>query len=99
MNERQAGSNVILCARRAEQLKVVSDACAAAHKESGVQAGGKFAAVTLDVADKQQISTLFDRVPADLRQVDILGEITCISAQSAILYSVYSEQCRFRPGC
>ncbi|KIP09141.1 hypothetical protein PHLGIDRAFT_29241 [Phlebiopsis gigantea 11061_1 CR5-6] len=68
----KAGSNVILCARRADQLKSVADACAAAHKEAGVQAGGKFAAVTLDVADKQQVATLFDRVPADLREVDVL---------------------------
>lgn len=64
---------MILCARRAEQLKSVADACVAAHKDAGVQAGGKFAAVTLDVADKQQVATLFDRVPADLRDVDILG--------------------------
>ena len=64
---------MILCARRAEQLKAVAEACAAAHKEAGVQAGGKFASVLLDVGDKQQIATLFDRVPADLRQVDILG--------------------------
>lgn len=39
-----------------------------------MQAGGKFAAVQLDVADKQQVATLFDRVPAELRQVDILGK-------------------------
>lgn len=66
---------MILCARRADQLKSVADACAAAHKEAGVQAGGKFAAVTLDVADKQQVATLFDRVPADLREVDVLGTL------------------------
>jgi 3-hydroxy acid dehydrogenase / malonic semialdehyde reductase len=69
----QAGSNVILCARRTDQLKKIADACTTAHKESGVQAGGKFAAVQLDVADKQQVATLFDRVPSELRQVDVLG--------------------------
>lgn len=68
----KAGSNVILAARRAEQLKKVEEACVAAHKESGVQAGGKFASVQLDVAKKEQINTLFDRVPADLKTVDIL---------------------------
>ncbi|EKM55429.1 uncharacterized protein PHACADRAFT_256049 [Phanerochaete carnosa HHB-10118-sp] len=68
----RAGSNVILAARRIEQLKQVEQSCVAAHKESGVQAGGKFAAVQLDVGDRQQINTLFDRVPANLKTVDIL---------------------------
>ena len=70
----QAGSNVILAARRADALKAVADACVAAHKESGVQGGGKFATVQLDVADKKQIASFFDRVPEDLRKVDVLGK-------------------------
>lgn len=70
----QGGSNVILCARRLEALKAVSEACSEAHKESGVQQGGKFAVVQLDVADKQQVASLLDRIPQELRQVDILGE-------------------------
>ena len=68
---------MILCARRAEPLKTVAEACTAAHKESGLQQGGKFAAVTLDVGDKAQIATLLDRVPADLRKIDILGQCKC----------------------
>jgi len=68
----KAGSNVILAARRVDQLEKVKEACVAAHKESGVQAGGKFASVQLDVGDKQQVSTLFDRVPAELKTVDVL---------------------------
>ena len=38
-----------------------------------MQAGGKFASVQLDVADRQQVNTLFDRVPAELKTVDVLG--------------------------
>ena len=70
----QGGSNVILCARRVEALKSVAEACAAAHKESGVQQGGQFATIQLDVADKKQIASLLDKVPQNLRNIDILGE-------------------------
>lgn len=65
---------MILCARRSEALDAVSKACAAAHHESGVQGGGKFAAIQLDVSDKQQVASLLDKIPTELRQVDILGK-------------------------
>ena len=65
---------MILLARRADALSRVSDACVAAHKESGLQQGGKFASVQLDVSDKQQIASLWTKVPQDLRDVDILGK-------------------------
>ncbi|KAK0450843.1 hypothetical protein EV421DRAFT_2076323 [Armillaria borealis] len=68
----KGGSNVILVARRADALKKVADACTAAHKESGLQQGGKIASVQLDVSDKAQVATLWDKVPQDLRNVDIL---------------------------
>ncbi|KAF9053656.1 NAD(P)-binding protein [Hymenopellis radicata] len=68
----KGGSNVILVARRAEALKKVNDACVSAHKESGLQQGGKFSSVQLDVSDKAQIATFWDKVPADLRNVDVL---------------------------
>ena len=70
----QGGANVILLARRADALSRVSDACVAAHKESGLQQGGKFASVQLDVSDNQQIASLWTKVPQDLRDVDILGK-------------------------
>ena len=70
----QAGSNVILAARRQDALKKVSEDCAAAHKASGIQGGGKFATVQLDVGDKQQVASLLDRVPEELRKVDVLGK-------------------------
>jgi 3-hydroxy acid dehydrogenase/malonic semialdehyde reductase len=70
----KGGANVILLARRADALSKVSDACVNAHKESGLQQGGKFASVQLDVSDKQQIASLWTKVPQDLRNVDILGK-------------------------
>jgi hypothetical protein len=72
----QGGANVILIARRADALSNVADQCIAAHKESGIKQGGKFASIQLDVSDKQQIASLWTRVPQDLRDVDILGMST-----------------------
>ncbi|KAG9076620.1 hypothetical protein FS749_011566 [Ceratobasidium sp. UAMH 11750] len=68
----KAGSNLILAARRTEVLEKVKAACEAAHKESGVQAGGKFAAIRLDVSDKNAVANLWQDVPPELREVDIL---------------------------
>ena len=51
----------------------MSEACSAAYKESGLQGGGKFATVQLDVSDRKQIASFLDRVPEDLRKVDVLG--------------------------
>ena len=69
----QGGSNIILAARRVEALKSVAEACAAAHKESGLQQGGKFATVQLDVGDRKQIASFLDKVPEELRKIDVLG--------------------------
>ena len=71
----QGGANVILVARRAEALKSVTDACYAAHKESGLSQGGKFASIQLDVSDKAQVARLWEKVPPELRDVDVLGNI------------------------
>ncbi|KAI0781005.1 NAD-P-binding protein [Trametes elegans] len=68
----KGGSNVILAARRVDALKSVAEACAAAHKESGLQHGGKFAAVQLDVSDRKQIASFLDKVPEELRKIDVL---------------------------
>jgi NAD(P)-dependent dehydrogenase (short-subunit alcohol dehydrogenase family) len=69
----QGGANVILIARRADALSKVAEQCVAAHKESGIQQGGIFASIQLDVSDKQQIASLWEMVPQDLQNVDILG--------------------------
>ena len=65
---------MILCARRTDALAKVAEQCTAAYKESGLKQGGKFATVQLDVADKAQVASLFDKIPQDLHDVDILGE-------------------------
>ncbi|OAX44631.1 NAD(P)-binding protein [Rhizopogon vinicolor AM-OR11-026] len=68
----KGGSNVILTARRADVLQKVADECTAAHKAAGMQYGGKFVTVQLDVSDKSQINGFLEKIPADLREVDIL---------------------------
>jgi NADP-dependent 3-hydroxy acid dehydrogenase YdfG len=66
----QAGSNLILVARRADQLETVAEAARAV----GVQQGAKIATVQLDVTDGAQVAALWSKVPQELRNVDILGE-------------------------
>ncbi|KNZ74253.1 hypothetical protein J132_07567 [Termitomyces sp. J132] len=68
----KGGSNVILVARRADALKKVTDACFTAHRESGLQQGGKFVSVVADVSDKAQVASIFDTIPQDLQDVDVL---------------------------
>lgn len=68
----KGGANVILVARRADALQDVYNACIDAHKQSGLQAGGRFASVQLDVSDKAQVAGLWNEVPKHLRDVDIL---------------------------
>jgi 3-hydroxy acid dehydrogenase/malonic semialdehyde reductase len=72
----QAGSNVILLARRADALRAVADACVQAHAESGQQRGGQFATLQLDVSDKAQVASLWQKVPSELRDVDVLGQFS-----------------------
>ncbi|KAG2368529.1 NAD(P)-binding protein [Suillus spraguei] len=68
----KGGSNVILTARRVDALQKVADECTAAHKEAGLQRGGKFVTIQLDVSDKSQIDGFLERIPVDLREIDIL---------------------------
>ena len=77
-----------------EALQEVTKACIDAHKQSGVQAGGKFAPVQLDVSDKAQVESLWDKVPQELRDVDILGDPPYAIAVlvSSILICDYSQQ-------
>lgn len=55
-------------------MKNVEQECLAAHKSSGLQEGGKIASVQIDVSQKEQVHALWDKVPKELRDVDILGE-------------------------
>ncbi|KAN0133756.1 hypothetical protein V8E53_008480 [Lactarius tabidus] len=68
----KGGSNLILVARRGDQLEKVAEAARAAHKASGVQQGGTVATVQLDVSDRAQVAALWSKVPPDLRNIDIL---------------------------
>jgi 3-hydroxy acid dehydrogenase/malonic semialdehyde reductase len=68
----KGGSNLVLLARRVDALKVVADACIASHIESGLQQGGQVATVQIDVSQKDQVAALWDKVPGNLRDVDIL---------------------------
>ncbi|CAG8770342.1 15736_t:CDS:2, partial [Acaulospora colombiana] len=69
----KAGANVIIAARRQEALSNVLQSLKEAHSQAGIQCGGKFAAVKLDVSNRQEVSNLWAQVPQDLREVDILG--------------------------
>ncbi|WVQ77973.1 hypothetical protein IAT38_000054 [Cryptococcus sp. DSM 104549] len=66
----KCGSNLVLLARRADNLKAVKAQCEAAHKESGMKEGGK---VVLIEADMQKTADL-DGVLGKLEglEVDIL---------------------------
>ena len=59
--------------------------------------GGKVAGVQLDVSDRQQVATLWDKVPQDLRNVDVLGNCLQLSQVYNILLTteISSEQCWF----
>jgi 3-hydroxy acid dehydrogenase/malonic semialdehyde reductase len=81
-----------LIARRADALSKVSDACDTAHKQSGLQQGGKFASIQLDVSDKQQVASLWDKVPQDLRNVDILGKVLfTLQHRSELIYTIFQK--------
>lgn len=63
----KAGSNLILLARRAEQLQKVVDAAKA------ISGAGQVAGVQVDVSDRTQVESLWDKIPTELRNVDVLG--------------------------
>lgn len=64
---------MILLARRTDALEKVADACKTAHKESGLKQGGNVTTIQLDVSDKAQVAAFLDKIPKELRDVDILG--------------------------
>lgn len=66
---------MILTARRKETLEGVLKQVNEAYKESGAQAGGKFAAITLDVSKRDEVAAFWSKVPDELRNIDILGTV------------------------
>ncbi|GAA5909204.1 hypothetical protein JCM5296_000817 [Sporobolomyces johnsonii] len=68
----RAGTNLILTARRQAQLDEVSKLAAKAHIEGGTGKGGQFVTLTLDMQDSAAIKGLLERVPEELRRIDVL---------------------------
>ncbi len=83
--DQQGGANIILLARRLDALNHVAEACVTAHQESGLNQGGRFASIQLDVSDKAQVAGLWYKVPKDLRNVDILGAYPHTVAESRLM--------------
>lgn len=76
---------MILTARRTDALQKVADECTAAHREAGLQQGGRFVTIQLDVSDRSQINGFLEKIPSDLRKIDILGEFTQLSVTTPFL--------------
>ncbi|EPQ29781.1 uncharacterized protein PFL1_02454 [Pseudozyma flocculosa PF-1] len=68
----RAGCNVVLTARRADALAAAAQQCADANRAGQSGAGGNFAAITLDMADRAQLDGLLGQLPDWARNVDIL---------------------------
>ena len=86
----------MLLARRADALNQVADACADAHKGSGIQGGGKVATVQIDVSDKTQVSNILSKIPDELKSVDVLGAHDIRCSQNSPYELVDSKQCWLR---
>uniref|UniRef100_V5GUP5 NADP-dependent L-serine/L-allo-threonine dehydrogenase n=1 Tax=Kalmanozyma brasiliensis (strain GHG001) TaxID=1365824 RepID=V5GUP5_KALBG len=68
----RAGCNVILTARRAEELSAAATECAHANLAGQTNAGGNFAAITLDMRNREQLDGLISSLPEWAKEVDIL---------------------------
>ncbi|KAK0559233.1 hypothetical protein OC844_004550 [Tilletia horrida] len=68
----KAGANVVLTARRLETLEEVREECEAANAAGQSGAGGKYAAIALDVTKRDEMDALLGKLPDWARPVDIL---------------------------
>ena len=68
----RAGASLILTARRQAKLEEVKKAALAAHKEGATGKGGVITCLTLDMQDRAAIKCLIDRIPDELKNVDVL---------------------------
>ncbi|KAI6143205.1 NAD-P-binding protein [Pisolithus tinctorius] len=57
---------------KVDALQKVVERCVAVHKEAGAQYGSKFVTIPFDVSNKNQIASFSDKIPAELRHIDIL---------------------------
>ncbi|KAL5490357.1 hypothetical protein ACEPAI_5190 [Sanghuangporus weigelae] len=62
----KAGSNLVLLARRTDKLQQVVESVKA------VPGSGKVASVQVDVSDRAQVASLWDKIPSELRAIDVL---------------------------
>ncbi len=63
---------MILCARRQAQLDEVSALAKVANSEGGTGKGGLISTLTLDMQDRDQIAGLLNRLPENMKKVDVL---------------------------
>lgn len=68
----EAGANVVLAARRADKLAEVQKACEQANLAGKTGRGGKYAAISLDMRNTEQVGDVLSQLPAWGRDVDIL---------------------------
>ncbi|GAA5850369.1 hypothetical protein JCM8547_001849 [Rhodosporidiobolus lusitaniae] len=68
----RAGTNLILTARRQAQLDEVAALAKKAHEEGQTGKGGKIVTLTLDMTDRKAVQGILERIPSELREVDIL---------------------------
>lgn len=69
----QAGANVVLAARRADKLSAVREECEAANKAGQSGKGGRYAAISLDMRNTEQIDKVLTQLPDWGKDVDVLG--------------------------
>lgn len=63
----KCGSNVVLLARRADNLQAVKAKCEAAHKESGLKEGGKVVVIEADMQKNEHL----DAIPTKLEGLEV----------------------------
>ncbi|CAO1630090.1 unnamed protein product [Jaminaea pallidilutea] len=66
------GANVVLAARRKEQLEQVAEECVKANKEGGTGQGGKTHVAIVDMMKRSQIEEAKANLPDWAQQVDVL---------------------------
>ena len=68
----QAGANVVLTARRADMLARVRQECEEANQKGRSGHGGKYATLTVDMRQRDQLEALVSSLPDWARDVDVL---------------------------
>lgn len=69
----KAGANVVVAARRAEKLAEVCKACEEANRAGQTGKGGRYAAISLDMRNLEQLERVVSLLPEWSKDVDVLG--------------------------